>query len=165
MITDSRSHRSQENWAVAHLTRLARPGTLTLSRETVVIAVLILLGLLTHGVNLFNYPGAQLDEGTYISQAWSLLSQGRLSPYTYWYDHAPVGWILIAGWMAITGGIHTFGSAIYSGRILMLLLHLVNVCQLFRLTRRLGHDVKTASFAVALFSLPTGHCVPTSGGA
>ena len=51
------------------------------------------------------------DEGIYAAQAWAVLRLGRLAPYTYFYDHAPAGWILIAAWMGLTGGPHAFGSA------------------------------------------------------
>ena len=44
-----------------------------------------------------------------------MLRQGRLAPYTYFYDHAPAGWILLAAWMGLTGGPFTFGGAIDSG--------------------------------------------------
>ena len=35
-----------------------------------------------------------------MQRAWSVLREARLSPYTYFYDHAPVGWITMAGWVA-----------------------------------------------------------------
>ena len=46
------------------------------------------------------------------------MREGRLAPYTYFYDHAPAGWILLAAWMALSGGPHAFGSTIDSGRVL-----------------------------------------------
>ena len=95
---------------------------------------------MAHGLNMFNFPAFAFkdDEGIYAAQAWAVLRQGRLAPYTYFYDHAPAGWILLAGWMGLTGGPHTFGSAIDSGRVLMLLLHLAMVPLLYRVARKLG---------------------------
>ena len=55
----------------------------------------LLTGAVTHGYNLFNYPLYITDEGIYIQQAWSVLREARLSPYTYFYDHAPAGWLAI----------------------------------------------------------------------
>ena len=82
----------------------------------------MLTGALTHGYNLFNYPLYVTDEGIYIQQAWSVLREARLSPYTYFYDHAPAGWLVIAAWVAILPSqFQTFGSAIDTGRALMLL--------------------------------------------
>src|SRR5438105_2383603 len=58
--------------------------------------VLVLVGLVAHGLNMFNYPAPYGDEGIYTSQAWAVLREGRLTPYTYWYDHAPLGWLMLA---------------------------------------------------------------------
>ena len=48
-------------------------------------------GAVTHGVNMFRYPLYITDEGIYVQQAWSVVREGTLSPYTYFYDHAPAG--------------------------------------------------------------------------
>jgi endo-1,4-beta-D-glucanase Y/4-amino-4-deoxy-L-arabinose transferase-like glycosyltransferase len=124
-------------------------------REQLVMLALLLVSLLAHGLNMLNNPGqAGLgDEGIYMSQAWAVLREGRLAPYTYFYDHAPAGWILIAAWLGLTGGPFTFGNAIDSGRILMLLLHLGMVPLLFRVARKLGCGVPASALATLLFSL------------
>lgn len=116
---------------------------------------LLLVGLLAHGFNMFNSPSLSRldDEGIYMAQAWSVLREGRLSPYTYWYDHAPAGWIMIAGWLGLTGGPAALGGAIASGRILMLLLHLVMIPLLFRIAQKLGAGTPAAAIATLLFSL------------
>ncbi len=93
------------------------------------------------------------DEGIYTSQAWAILREGRLAPYTYFYDHAPGGWILLAAWMLVTGGVHTFGGAIDSGRVLMLLLHVAMVPMLYRVARKLGCRPPAAALATFLFSV------------
>jgi 4-amino-4-deoxy-L-arabinose transferase-like glycosyltransferase len=127
----------------------------TLGLEPLLVGVLVALGLVAQGLNTFHYPapGRFDDEGIYVAQAWAILRQGRLSPYTYFYDHAPAGWILLAGWMGLTGGPRAFGSAIDSGRLLMLLLHLAMVALLYRTARGLGCGVPAAALAAALFSL------------
>ncbi len=145
---------------------LARPGTSSrLARlhgiaqvriaEPVIVAVLMAVALVAQGLNMFHYPAFTFtdDEGIYLSQAWAVVREGRLSPYTYVYDHAPVGWLQIAGWMGLTGGPHTFGSPVNSGRILMLLLHLAMVPILYQLARKLRVSPPLAALAVALFSL------------
>ena len=48
--------------------------------------------------------------------------QGKITPYAYDYSQPPLGWIQIAGWVRLTGGIASFGNAINSGRVLMLIL-------------------------------------------
>jgi len=123
--------------------------------EPVIVTVLMAVALVAQGLNMFHYPAFTFtdDEGIYLSQAWAALREGRLSPYTYVYDHAPAGWLQIAAWMGLTGGPHTFGSPVNSGRILMLLLHLAMVPILYQLARKLHVGAPLAVLAVALFSL------------
>lgn len=126
-----------------------------LEREIWLVAGLILIGLLAHGLNMFHYPSFTFldDEGIYTGQAWAILREGKISYYTYFYDHAPAGWMLLAGWMWITGGPHTFGGAIDSGRVLMLLLHLAMIPMLYQIARKLGGSVTIAALTTLLFSL------------
>ena len=131
--------------------RLAAPAH---AAEWLLIAGLLLVGLIAHGLNMFNFPSFTYngDEGIYTGQALAVL-HGQLTPYTYFYDHAPGGWILLAAWMALTGGPHTFGSTIDSGRVLMLLLHLGIIHRLYRVARACGCGPAAASLAVLLFAL------------
>src|SRR5215472_12928217 len=105
------------------------------SIEGLLLLASIATGALTHGYNLFNYPLYITDEGIYIQQAWSVLREDRLSPYTYFYDHAPAGWLVIAGWVALLPGqFQTFGNALNTGRTLMLMCHLISTFLLYRVT-------------------------------
>lgn len=127
-------------------------------RQVMVGRVLLLASLLTgaisHGYHLFLYPLYITDEGIYMEQAWSVLRQGQLSPYTYFYDHAPAGWLTIASWVALLPRqFETFGNAINTGRVLMLLVHLASVCLLFLVARRLSGSITAAVVACFLFNL------------
>jgi 4-amino-4-deoxy-L-arabinose transferase-like glycosyltransferase len=118
------------------------------------LAISMVTGLFTHAYNLFQYPLYLTDEGIYLQQAWSVLHQARLSPYTYVYDHAPAGWLMMASWVALLPGqFDTFGNAIDTGRVLMLLVHLVNIFLLFELTRRLSGSALAAFVACFFFNL------------
>ncbi|SRR5579884_524617 len=124
--------------------------------EQAVVLGLLLVTLVAHGINMLHYPAFTFkdDEGIYAEQAWAVLRQGRLTPYTYTYDHAPAGWLLVAAWMWLTGGPGTFGgSAIYSGRVLMLVLHLAMALLLYRIARRLSAGVVGAAAAVFLLAV------------
>ncbi|MGB9633691.1 MAG: ArnT family glycosyltransferase, partial [Chloroflexaceae bacterium] len=94
---------------------------------------LVCVAALVHSYNMFGFPLYLGDEGIYMAQAYAVAKLGSITPYAYWYDHAPAGWILIALWTMVTGGFHTFGTAIDSGRTLMLLLHIVSLVLLFRI--------------------------------
>ncbi|NUR03077.1 MAG: phospholipid carrier-dependent glycosyltransferase [Streptomyces sp.] len=124
-------------------------------RGRVALGAAVLTGLVTHGWHLFQYPLYLTDEGIYMQRAWSLVRQTRLSPYTYDYDHAPGGWIQIAGWaFPLPNQFETFGNAINTGRFLMLLVHLVSVVLLFEIVRRLtGGSVLAASVAAFFYNL------------
>ena len=114
----------------------------------------LLTGAISHGYHLFLYPLYITDEGIYMQQAWSVLREGLLSPYTYSYDHAPAGWLVIAGWVSILPRqFQTFGDAINTGRVLMLLVHLASVFLLFQATRRLSGSLTAAVVACFLFNL------------
>lgn len=123
--------------------------------EPALVIGLVAASLVAHGFNMFNSPSITAfgDEGIYVSQAWSIIREGRLSPYTYFYDHAPGGWILISVWMWLTGGPLTFGGALDGGRMLMLLLHVAMVPLLYHLARKLGCGVPAAALTVCFFSL------------
>lgn len=129
-------------------------STVGLRGEAPALLGLVALALFSHGLNMFQYPSftGSDDEGIYAAQAWAVLREGVLSPYTYVYDHVPGGWILVAAWMAVTGGPHAFGSAIDSGRAFMLLLHIASLVMVYRVARKLGCGVATATLCGFLFT-------------
>jgi 4-amino-4-deoxy-L-arabinose transferase-like glycosyltransferase len=114
----------------------------------------LLTGAISTGFNIFGYPLYVTDEGIYMQQAWSVLREARLSPYTYFYDHAPAGWLVIAGWAALLPSqLQTFGSAINTGRVLMVVAHLVSVYLLFAVSWRLSGSLVASVIATFLFNL------------
>ncbi len=122
--------------------------------DRVLLGLSLLVGAVTHAFNVFKYPLYVTDEGIYIQQAWSVLRESRLSPYTYFYDHAPAGWLAIAGWVAfLPSQFQTFGNAIDTGRALMLVLHVISTFLLFRITSRLSGSVFAAALAAFLFNV------------
>src|SRR3989440_9429084 len=122
--------------------------------DRLLLVVSLTSGAVTHGYNLFNYPLYITDEGIYIQQAWSVLREARLSPYTYFYDHAPAGWLVIASWVALLPSqFETFGNAIDTGRALMLVVHVVSTFLLYSVTARLSGSKPGALLAAFLFNL------------
>jgi len=121
--------------------------------ELFLISVLLLIAGFAHGTNMLHYPYFESDEGTYLSQAWAIVSSGQLAPYTYWYDHAPAGWFFSALWLKITGGLFSFGFALNSGRIFMLILHILTAFLLYAFARKVTGGRLAGSIATLLFSL------------
>src|SRR6266852_9409095 len=132
----------------------AGAGTRSVGLERFLLLLCLLTGALSHGYHLFLYPLYSTDESIYMQQAWSVLREARLSPYTYYYDHAPAGWVVIAAWVSVLPHqFETFGNAINTGRVLMLLVHLVSVFLLFHIARRLSGSLIAALVATFLFNL------------
>ena len=76
-----------------------------------------------------------------------------LGHYTYWYDHPPLGWLLLAAWTSLTGAFDRAATAVAAGRELMLVLQLVSAALLYGVARRLGLRRPAAAGAVLVFSL------------
>jgi hypothetical protein len=127
-------------------TRWARPEVLGLA------AILLVVGL-AHGANMLDFPYYESDEGTYMSQAWSVATQGRLAPYVYTYDHAPLGWLQLAAWTSLSGGFAAFGSAVGSGRVFMLVLQIASAYLVYRVTRSVASSALAAGVATLAFGL------------
>jgi hypothetical protein len=119
----------------------------------VLLPLLVLVGIV-HGVNVAGWPGpVNGDEGIYVSQAWAVEYRHTLSHYEYWYDHPPLGWLVMALYAWLTFGFERTDSALLVGREIMLLTHLVSAALLFQLARRVHLSRVAAAGAVVLFSL------------
>jgi len=116
-----------------------------------VLVGLIITGI-AHALNMFNFPRYELDEGTYMASASAIL-HGQLWPYAYGYGHPPVAWMQIAAWVELTGGFFTFGNALNSGRVLMLLYALGCSLLVYLIVRRFGASRSAGMLAMLLFAL------------
>jgi len=114
--------------------------------------IVFLITLFFTGFNLFGYPEAWGDEGVYAGQAWWLVHFGKIAPYTYWYDHFPLGWLQIGIWQLLTGGPFRFGMAVFSSRLfIVLLVSLTNVF-LFKIVKKLTKRKEMGFLASFLFA-------------
>jgi 4-amino-4-deoxy-L-arabinose transferase-like glycosyltransferase len=117
------------------------------------LTALAIAGVL-HGYNMLHFPYFESDEGTYTSQAWSIVREHKITPYTYWYDHPPLGWSLMALWHNILPEkFFTFGTSLETGRVLMLLIHLLTAGLIYYITYRLTKQVLPSLLAVIIFSI------------
>ena len=120
--------------------------------EATVVVLGILVSLVVHALNMFNYPRYELDEGTYMSSAWAILHH-QITPYAYGYGHPPLGWIQIAIWVQLVGGFFTFGNALNTGRVLMLFYALGCSLLVYLLVRQLGGSRSAGLLAMVIYSL------------
>jgi Dolichyl-phosphate-mannose-protein mannosyltransferase len=121
-------------------------------------SIALLVGLLVvvavvHAAGMTRAPQRVDDEGTYVAQAWAVQHWRTLGHYTYWYDHPPLGWLLLAAWTTATGAFGRAATAVAAGREFMLVLQLLSAALLYGLARRLGLRRPAAAGAVLVFSL------------
>ncbi|MHA7282236.1 glycosyltransferase family 39 protein [Arthrobacter sp. TMS2-4] len=117
-----------------------------------------MIGLLVAAVilslwNLNGAPSYQDDEGTYTAQAFSV-HEGELAPYTYWYDHPPLGWIQIAAlnWIPVTLNLGD-GTAIGGTRYVISVFFVASAMLLYMLARRLRVRTPFAALTAIVFIL------------
>lgn len=122
-------------------------------RQNLVLAaaVGVIVGWIT-GVGSATGPIRFDDEGTYVSQAISVL-HGHLAPYTYWYDHPPLGWIILSGWLAGPGALWPGANPIATGRQLMVLVAALTAAAIVVFLRRLDVSRPAATLGGLLFGL------------
>jgi hypothetical protein len=117
-----------------------------------VLGLLVVVGVV-HATGMTRAPQRVDDEGTYVAQAWAVQHWRTLGHYTYWYDHPPLGWLLLAAWTTLTGAFSRAATAIAAGREFMLVPQLVSAALLYGVARRLGLRRPAAAGAVLAFSL------------
>lgn len=122
-------------------------------REVLLVIGLLAFSAALHATNMFGYPYYENDEGTYLSRGWAFITSGQLDVYTYRYDHAPAGWMVIGAWLGLTGGDAIFGSHLQSGRVLMLLVHVAATALVYVIAKRMGNGSMAAGVvAVMIFA-------------
>jgi Dolichyl-phosphate-mannose-protein mannosyltransferase len=113
----------------------------------------VVAGAVVHAWGMTNFPRWVDDPGTYLSQAWSVQYEHNLSPYSYFYDHAPGGWIQIALWSMLTRGFDRYDSAMAFGNECMLISKVASIVLLYWLGRRLRFSRPAAAAAGLIFAL------------
>jgi hypothetical protein len=118
----------------------------------ILAGLLIVLGFI-HADGMAHFPARFDDEGTYMAQAWAVIERFDLSNYTYWYDHPPLGWIVLGVYSAVTGALGRAPFGVAAGREMMLLMNLVGIVAIYYLARRLGIRRWLAAAAAAIYGL------------
>ena len=118
-----------------------------------IVVVLCVATGVVQAVGLSGWPARYDDEGTYVAQAWAVTHLGELAPYTYWYDHPPIGWILLALIQVPLSLVVHSVNAITAGRIAMLAVDAVSSGLVYALARRVGMRRGFAVLALLIFAL------------
>ncbi len=117
------------------------------------LATVLVVAAAFTGINIFHWPHYESDEGTYMGSAWAMFTQGKLSYYTYNYDHPPLGWAIIGLWTILMGGFTAFGSAVNVGRTLMWVITVGSAALLYLLVRRATGKTAPGVLAAILFAV------------
>jgi 4-amino-4-deoxy-L-arabinose transferase-like glycosyltransferase len=118
-------------------------------------AVATLAVLLVQGWNIAGYPRVFDDEGTYLAQAWAIDHGVGMTPYTYWFDHPPLGWMQLSLLAWIPEVIwHSPGQLVVAySRIIMLPFTGASCILIYVLARRMTLPRWSAVLGVLLFGL------------
>jgi hypothetical protein len=123
------------------------------SRDLVVLAAVVTPVAIAHAWGLKSYPAFFDDEGTYVSQAYAVDKLHVLAPYTYWYDHPPLGWLLLGAWAKIFPVFSPTSFSIAAGRTFILLPLVASAVLVYGIARRLGVRRSLSGFATLIFGL------------
>src|SRR5262245_24971905 len=121
--------------------------------DLVVLAAVVTPVAIAHAWGMTRYPAFFDDEGTYVSQAYAVDNLHVLAPYAYWYDHPPLGWLLLGAWAKLFPVFSATLFAIAAARMLILLLLIVSSGLVYGIARRLGVRRSLSGFATLLFGL------------
>ncbi len=125
----------------------------TQNRKTLfILAAILIIAAIVQAQNMFQFPYYHNDEGTHIANSWALINGGSLSPYTYSYEDPPLGSMIIALWTVATGGLSSFGFTINSGRVLMLILHVVATGLIYLNAKKLSKSDFVGAIATFVFA-------------
>lgn len=121
--------------------------------DGIAVMVIAAVAMVLAFTNLGGAPAYQDDEGIYTAQAVAV-QQGHLAPYTYWYDHPPLGWIQLAafGWLPRLIGIGD-GSEIAAMRSVIALYFVATAVLIYLLARRMRVALPFAIVASAAMML------------
>jgi endoglucanase len=121
---------------------------------SVVLAVALVVGVsaVVTGSNMFGSPHYESDEGTYVGSAWSMYNEGKLSYYTYNYDHPPLGWLVLGLWAKLLGGFLALGTSINTGRGLMLVVTVASALLILLIVRHVTGRLTGGVCAAVVFA-------------
>jgi hypothetical protein len=130
-VTDRhRWHSRTTTWMTSH------------ARTLVVLAVVFGTASVVFIVGIGRSPALSDDEGTYVAQAWAVRTHGTLAHYTYWYDHPPLGWLVLAPLTIVLHPLASLlrldGHAVIEARFAMVVPALATTAMVYLLMRRVS---------------------------
>jgi 4-amino-4-deoxy-L-arabinose transferase-like glycosyltransferase/endo-1,4-beta-D-glucanase Y len=121
--------------------------------ELVLTIIAFVIVAYSHSKNLFHFPYYENDEGTYMAQAWAVTDNNKLAQYTYWYDHAPFGWMFLGFFVKLIGGYNVFGNAINTGRVIMFIMHMLTCVVIYISIYKITKNKYASIISILFFSM------------
>jgi hypothetical protein len=122
-------------------------------RDLVGLAVAVVPVSIVHAWGMAQFPAFFDDEGAYVSQAFAVDNLHALTPYTYWYDHPPLGWIALGAWAKVFPVFTSTSFAIGAARIFALCVFVGSAMLLYGVARRMSLGPGLSVVTVVLFGL------------
>ncbi len=128
------------------------------------IACVLIVASVATGLNVAGSPHYESDEGTYVGSAWSMFQEGKLSYYTYNYDHPLLGWLIIGAWAQLVGGFTALGSSIATARAFMVVVTVGSALVILLIVRRMTGSVAAGLCGrTRVRGIAAGHRAPPPG--
>jgi hypothetical protein len=121
-------------------------------RSVLLLCILAIAGV-AHGVNMLGCPQYNHDEGVFMARAWSFFHHGIFHPYGFTYDQTPLGYVQLGGWAILVGGYNTFGTAVDTGRVYLLVLQVLSTWCVYGIAWRISGKSIIGAQAALLFAL------------
>lgn len=118
----------------------------------ILLLMCLALAAYLHTENMMSFPYYQDTEGTNLANAWAWTETGELTAYTYSYDEAPTGTFLLGMWGLLNGTFNSYGFPINSGRVLMMVFHLMSVAFVFGIAKSVSDSNLAAVIASLVFA-------------
>ena len=122
-------------------------------RDLAGLTVAIVPLSVVHAWGMAGFPAFFDDEGAYVSQAFAVDKLHALAPYTYWYDHPPLGWIMLGGFGKVFPLFSSTSFTIAAARTFVLCTFVVSAVLLYGVARRMSLGSGLSAAAVAFFGL------------
>jgi 4-amino-4-deoxy-L-arabinose transferase-like glycosyltransferase len=121
-------------------------------KSLLIMATIVMVAAFIAAQNMFEFPYYHDEEGTHVANSWEVATEGRLSPYTYSYEDPPAGSVLMGLWNIAVGDLNAFGFSVNSGRVLMLIMHVLTVALVYLTALKVGKSDLAATVAAVIFA-------------
>jgi endo-1,4-beta-D-glucanase Y len=124
------------------------------TKNNISIFLTLLFVTIVNFTNIFNNPYYINDEAIYTSQGWASFNLNQLSVYTYWYDHAPAGWLFIGAFYHFFENLLNINDlSIATGRVFVGILLILTNLMFAHIVYKTFNNNLAVIFALLFFNI------------